>query len=329
MKKKVLFAVVFIMAAVCVLIFGLEWWEDRQATALYGQLLEEAREYEKEKAQILSEMKELERKAGYAENRKSWVLLGFDSSDQELYTHIYPKLKEHHMTGIIVLNPLEQGYGALTEEEYRTMTGDGWEVMYGGMMTGSLDAWKTEMRRIPEKPILYFYDCDEYINHWETLNQCLKELDIRYFAVSAPDSHKHKLVSRTEQENLYRIQNLRIEEGSVYIKEMLELACRNPTTVVITNYGSQGGSNKYGAPCAYEEPVYLEVLDYLEEKRKAGILETGTLAEYDRRKVQDDERAALRKKEYEAYAAEQEAVLEELDEKIDAVWRKYPRAGTP
>lgn len=100
-------AMAFLAAGSLVYIFSIDKKETQAMSRQHEERTQLERQYEKEKEEILEQETRLKEEAQAAEQEPAYVMFGFDSTDESLYSSIYPKMKEYGYTGTIILSASE------------------------------------------------------------------------------------------------------------------------------------------------------------------------------------------------------------------------------
>ena len=137
-------------AAVVLLAFML--LSERYVNAVRGRRLSQLAEEEREKSVRLEELKkELEtlEKATKVKDVQATEELVAVSLDEQLYTELFPVMKEHKRVGVMALSPREfpGNEGKITKEQFTEMTKAGWTtcVVWDGV--DPLDVFRTETEK--------------------------------------------------------------------------------------------------------------------------------------------------------------------------------------
>lgn len=137
-------------AAVVLLAFML--LSERYVNAVRGSRLSQLAEEEREKSVRLEELKkELEtlEKATKVKDVQATEELVAVSLDEQLYTELFPVMKEHKRVGVMALSPREfpGNEGKITKEQFTEMTKAGWTtcVVWDGV--DPLDVFRTETEK--------------------------------------------------------------------------------------------------------------------------------------------------------------------------------------
>lgn len=234
-------AMAFLAAGSLVYIFSIDKKETQAMSRQHEERTQLERQYEKEKEEILEQETRLKEEAQAAEQEPAYVMFGFDSTDESLYSFIYPKMKEYGYTGTIILSASEASeianadaeeekdteeketenkdkkekenkedseekqegrrYGSLTEEELLEMTENGWEVAYGGPKPESMDAWKAHITASSSNCQMYYYDGEDYAQTEKRFDGDLKEAGITVVSASADSANKYQLLSGQAHQN--------------------------------------------------------------------------------------------------------------------------------
>jgi hypothetical protein len=295
--------------------------EEQNVGQIDEELAQKASKYEKEKNEILEKEEELRMDAVNPTLEDAYVMFAFDSTDEDLYESIYPKLKKYGWTGMIILDANEKGYGALTKKQYASMIKDGWEVAYGGVMPEDIQELQERIEQEKQNSILYFDDGEDYANNDKVLGNNLAQMGIGYFALSDTETTKKNLTSGQEGTDLFRIQNIRVGEETTYTDELLKLLVNAAGTeqgvVVLTNYGTLGSYSTFGLPTTYEEESFSHILKNIYKKVKKNELKVTTFNQYVEAK---EELREKNQKIYDDYKEEQEPVVNELESNIKEIW---------
>ena len=100
-------AMAFLAAGSLVYIFSIDKKETQAMSRQHEERTQLERQYEKEREEILEQETRLKEEAQAAEQEPAYVMFGFDSTDESLYSSIYPKMKEYGYTGTIILSASE------------------------------------------------------------------------------------------------------------------------------------------------------------------------------------------------------------------------------
>lgn len=233
-------AMAFLAAGSLVYIFSIDKKETQAMSRQHEERTQLERQYEKEREEILEQETRLKEEAQAAEQEPAYVMFGFDSTDESLYSSIYPKMKEYGYTGTIILSASEASeiantdteeekdkkeeeketenkdkknkenkeekqegrrYGSLTEEELLEMTENGWEVAYGGPKPESMDAWKAHITASSSNCQMYYYDGEDYAQTEKRFDGDLREAEITVVSASADSANKYQLLSGQAHQN--------------------------------------------------------------------------------------------------------------------------------
>ena len=110
-------AMAFLAAGSLVYIFSIDKKETQAMSRQHEERTQLERQYEKEREEILEQETRLKEEAQAAEQEPAYVMFGFDSTDESLYSSIYPKMKEYGYTGTIILSASEASEIANTDTE--------------------------------------------------------------------------------------------------------------------------------------------------------------------------------------------------------------------
>lgn len=110
-------AMAFLAAGSLVYIFSIDKKETQAMSRQHEERTQLERQYENEKEEILEQETRLKEEAQAAEQEPAYVMFGFDSTDESLYSSIYPKMKEYGYTGTIILSASEASEIANTDTE--------------------------------------------------------------------------------------------------------------------------------------------------------------------------------------------------------------------
>lgn len=107
----------FLAAGSLISIFYMDKKETQAMSRQHEERTQLERQYEKERKEILEQEARLKEEAQAAEKEPAYVMFGFDSTDESLYSSIYPRLKEYGYTGTIILSAGEMSETANTDAE--------------------------------------------------------------------------------------------------------------------------------------------------------------------------------------------------------------------
>ena len=141
-----------LIAAAAVVLLAFMLLSERYVNAVRGRRLSQLAEEEREKSVRLEELKkELEslEKATKVKDVQATEELVAVSLDEQLYTELFPAMKEHKRVGVMALSPREfpGNEGKITKDQFTEMTKAGWTtcVVWDGV--DPLDVFRTETEK--------------------------------------------------------------------------------------------------------------------------------------------------------------------------------------
>lgn len=200
LKFLALILVLAVLAGGVLYLMRLEQAENERMTALYA----EVEPLERQRESLVKERDSLD--AQYALQYRDYATtqILFPKMDTQIYSEVYPLMRERNITGVLGISPVEypSGWNKLTVEEFKRLLSDGW-----GMCMVYENSWSDmkyffdtvealcEAYEVPVPTTIYFVNND----YDKEMDAILKEHGVRTVVVNASDGRSSTVTDVTAE----------------------------------------------------------------------------------------------------------------------------------
>lgn len=315
-KLVIVFVIFIITIGVLLLLFFQEDQIKKEKDVYYGKMEQEVETFVKEKKQLETDLLDLEKKYDNEINGKASVELLFTDLNENIYTDIYPWMKEYGYIGTLAISPksFPGQKDCLSMKQFKELINAGWQCCLKWDESSDINEWLSS--------------CRELAKALE-----IKLVNAVYFPTGSYHSKYDEILMKEgilvvvhHNENDLLSINSKFKNDLWYSSALAWNS--NQATSILSNLMNQKGNMVYtiGSESIYEkyeEGNFIAMLKRLKSfSEKNSILVYNLLEAREYCKEIENKRESI-ENNYKPQKEVLESKIAELDKKIDSIYDKY------